>query len=151
MSDTVLQGLVPGLFALLGAFIGAMLLRRTEYEKWLRQERTQAFAAFLRELHDTRLAATHLFYDLPGDKQERSMRVTEAFARLQKPLAIARLFASSSARVELSSLVNDIWLYCSSTEGPADHAMQIKGCMERAQTLVERELERMPRTVRWPF
>ena len=66
MSDIFIPGVVAGVFALLGAFAGAALTRGTEYEKWLRQVRTEAFATLLRELHDTRLYATTAYYDEPG-------------------------------------------------------------------------------------
>ena len=42
--DPVVIAVVAGLFSLLGAFAGAVLTRRTEYEKWLRQNRSEVFA-----------------------------------------------------------------------------------------------------------
>lgn len=98
--------IVTSLFALLGAYLGAALTRRTEYEKWLRQARTEAFASFLRELHATRLYASAAYYDEPGSALEKSIKVTESFTRLEHPLALARLFINKAAREELSSLVN---------------------------------------------
>lgn len=42
----IIVAVVSGFFAWLGGFFGAWLARRTEYEKWLRQERSAAFAEF---------------------------------------------------------------------------------------------------------
>lgn len=150
MSD-VLVPIVAGLFAMLGAFAGAALTRRTEFEKWLRQARTEAFAMFLRELHDTRLYATTAYYDEPGTDQEKSIKVTEAFTRLNKHVALARLFISEAGRDELSSLVNNLWVHCTVEGGPAKRVNQIKELMEKIQTVLERELTYMPWEVRWPF
>lgn len=151
MSDILVPGVIAGLFALLGAFVGAALTRRTEYEKWLRQARTEAFATFLRELHDTRLYATNAYYDEPGAEQEKSIKVTEAFTRFQKHVALARLFISDAGREELSSLVNDLWVNCTVQGGPANRANQVKELMHKIQGVLERELNYMPWKVRWPF
>lgn len=151
MSEVVIPGVVAGLFALVGAFIGAALTRRTEYEKWLRQERTEAFATFLRELHDTRLRATAAFYDEPGTELEKGVKVTEAFTRLQKHVALARLFMSVAGREELSSLVNELWVNCTAEGGPVNRGNQIKDDMHRIQCVLERELDYVPWRVRWLF
>ena len=151
MSDIFIPSVVAGLFALLGAFIGAALTRRTEYEKWLRQARTEAFATFLRKLHDTRLYSTTAYYDEPGTEHEKSIKVTEAFTRFQKHVALARLFSSDAGREELSSLVNDLWVNCTVQGGPANRVNQIKELMRRIQGVLEGELNYIPWQVRWPF
>lgn len=149
MPDTIIAGMVAGLFALLGAFFGAALTRRTEYEKWLRQARTESFATFLRELHDTRLLATTTYYDQPGTEQEKSMRVTEAFVRFGKHVAHARLFMSEEGRAAVSSLVNELWVHCTAHGGPGSRPNQLKQIMEGLQAVVERELNRTPGNFRW--
>lgn len=151
MSELVVPGVVAGLFALVGAFVGAALTRRTEYEKWLRQARTEAFATFLRELHDTRLFATAAFYDEPGTELGKSAKATEAFTRLQKHVALARLFMSGAGREELSSSVNELWVNCTAEGGPVNRGNQINDLMHRIQCLLERELNYVPWRVRWLF
>lgn len=150
MPDTIIPGVVAGLFALLGAFFGAALTRRTEYEKWLRQARTESFATFLHELHDTRLIATTTYYDQPGTEQEKSMEVTEAFVRFGKHVAHARLFMSEGGRAEVSSLVNELWVNCTADGGPGSRPIQLKQIMEDLQAVVERELIWTPGNFRWP-
>ena len=47
MDDNSLKIIIPfvaGLFSLLGAFAGAFLARRSDYVKWLRQSRSEAFS-----------------------------------------------------------------------------------------------------------
>lgn len=75
----IIVAVVSGLFALLGGFIGAWLARRTEYEKWLRQERSAAFAEFIRQLHSVREKATDAIYASDLSAQQRDMKVTELF------------------------------------------------------------------------
>ena len=133
------------------AFAGAALTRRTEYEKWLRQERTQAFATFLKELHDTRLLASKVYYDEAGEEFTKSMKVTEAFTLLQKSLNIARLFMSQPGRDEVSKLATEIWVNCTVQGGPANRVTQTKQLMEQVQAVIERELDYMPMTFNWPF
>jgi hypothetical protein len=144
VSDLVVPGLVAGLFALLGVYAGAALTRRTEYEKWLRQERTQTFAKFVQELHETRLYAANVYYDEPGTEQEKSIKVTESFTRLQKHVNIARLFMSEAGREQLSSLTNELWVNCTVQGGPANRVSQTKDLMSKVQSLLERELTYLP-------
>lgn len=50
MTDPVLVLLVPtvaGVFALVGSWLGSRLGRKSEYEKWLREQKQQAYSEFL--------------------------------------------------------------------------------------------------------
>jgi hypothetical protein len=40
----IVIAITAGLFSLLGAFAGAALARRTDYERWLRENRSEVFA-----------------------------------------------------------------------------------------------------------
>ena len=148
MSD-IGVALVTGLLALLGAFAGAALTRRTEFEKWLRQERTSAFGEFLRELHGTRTAVTKAYYDEEGTEQIKSTRATQAFVLLQKQVGIARLFMSEKGRGEFDKLLNDLWVNCTVQGGPANRTNQIKSLMGSIQVLLERELNYLPSGLPW--
>ena len=141
---------IAGLFALLGAFAGAALTRRTEYEKWLRQERAQAFGVLINEVHETRLFATNEYYEGEGTEQERSTRVTEAFTKLGRHVGVARLYMSNDGRGELSEVVQGLWINCTSQGGPASRVIQLKAQMERLQKLLEGELSVLPWSLRFP-
>ena len=140
---------IAGLFALLGAFAGAALTRRTEYEKWLRQERALAFGTLINEVHDTRLFATNEYYEGKGTEQERSTRVTEAFTRLGRHVGVARLYMSQEGREELSQVVQGLWINCTNQGGPASRVMQLKSQMECLQKLLESELTALPWRIRF--
>ena len=152
MSDqAIIQAFVVGLLALLGAFAGAALTRRTEYEKWLRRERTVAFSNVLREMHQARLYASTVYYEQSGIALEKSSRVTEAFAKMEKDVGIARLFMSASGRSQLSSLINKLRADCSEDGGPARRSTQITASIDNIQTLLESELSHMQWKIKWPF
>jgi len=136
------------LFALLGAFVGAWLTRRSEYEKWYRQEKSNAFAEYLRQLHDTRLRASDLYYGTEGTAQHRSLKATEEFARLGKFTALARLYMSAAGRQALSDMQNKLWV-CTVQSGPANRANEIRTLMEEIQDLIEAELEHLPGKCSW--
>lgn len=147
----IVTAFVAGLFALLGSFFGAALTRRTEYEKWLRQARTEAFATLVRELHEARSQASTAYYDEGEEEPDRGIKITAIFAALEKHVALARLFMSSAGREDLSSLVSKLWQGYSSTGGSANYALQNKEAMQRFQTLLEAELEYLPPRTYWPF
>ena len=151
MSTEYATPLIAGLFALLGAMIGAALARRTEYEKWLRQSRTDAFATFVRELYVAREYATTAYYDEDETEPDKSMKITQAFAVLERHTSLARLFMSDIGRTELRSLVSAVWLACDTRGGPANGAIKIKENMDQIQTLLEKELVYVPGKLRWPF
>ena len=149
MADSVVPSLVAGLFALLGAFAGSALSRRSEYEKWLRQERTKTFEVLIQELYDTRRFATVTYYDELGTEREKSIKVTEAFARLQKHMSIARLFMSVGGREKLSELVHQLCVNCTVQGGPANRAIQTENIMMQIQFVLEQDLNYLPGRVRW--
>lgn len=138
---SVIQAVVAGALALIGAFAGSVLTKRSEYEKWLRQEKTNAFGNFLRELHDVRHFATNTHHGNQDTEQVRSVKVTEAFSLLEKHVGIARLFMSDSGKAELSSSVNELWVNCTSQDGLANRGSQIAEAMGRIQKNLERELD----------
>ncbi|MFC3110852.1 hypothetical protein ACFOFO_23350 [Undibacterium arcticum] len=59
VTDPIIVAFVSGLLALLSGCAGAALTRRTEYDKWLRQERSTVFAEFWRQLYKAKVDATN--------------------------------------------------------------------------------------------
>ena len=152
MTDISLtQAAVGGLFALLGAFAGAALTRRSEYEKWHRQEKSNAFGEFLRQLHDTRIAASDAYYSGEGSELTRSIKTTEAFTKLEKYSGVARLHMSASGRERMAELTKNLWINCTIQGGPANRANEIKTLMAAIQDLLEQELGKVPGTLPWSF
>lgn len=143
------QSMIGGLLALLGVFFGALLTRQTEYERWLRQERSKIFGELLRELHETRLAAADAYYRRDAGEITKSIEASEEFARLQKFAGIARLYMSDIGRSNLSKLLNDLWFNCTGQGGPANRTVQIGALMEKIQLLLECELNYLPWKPRW--
>lgn len=135
---------VSGLFALLGGFVGAWLTRRTEYDKWMRQQRSTEFASLLRRIYEVRIAATNAIYSSEDSEQARIMKATELFAELRQHEHVARLYMSKEGRETLSGLMNSLWRHCTAKGGPAAHGSKIKEVEAAIQALVERELDESP-------
>lgn len=100
---------VSGLFALLGGFVGALLTRRTEYKKWLRQERGVVFSDFLKRLNEATQEACAIVFDgsRPGDKRDQEM--TDIFCRLNGSENVVRLYLRKRDREAFSKLLIDYW------------------------------------------
>lgn len=144
MESAFATAFIAGLFALLGAVIGSWLTRRTEYEKWLRQQRSTEFAEFLRRLYEVRLAASNASYAAEGDERSRSMAATELFVGLRPYESVARLYMREKKREEFSALIQELWVNCTATGGPANRAEKIKHIEKAIQLLIEEELEKIP-------
>lgn len=138
--DPIIQAITTGLFALLGGFVGAALTRRTDYEKWLRQEMSTAFAEFLRQMHDARESAIETLYATSLDDQSRSIKLTEIFLHLSKQESIARLYLDSTARESLSRLRKDLWLLHATRENQAGRIENAERIMNEVQKLFESQL-----------
>jgi hypothetical protein len=106
----ILAALVAGLLALVGGFLGAWASRRTEYEKWLRQERSAAFASFLRELHKTWLEFPSGVLRNPAISPDADRYITESFVKLEPHKNIVRLYLDEKDRDPFSKLVHEIWV-----------------------------------------
>jgi hypothetical protein len=132
----LLQILVSGLLALLGGYAGASLARRTEYEKWLRQEKSKAFAELLLQLHDTRLAASDAMYDMTVPEEERSIAANELYAKLRKYESVARLYMSAGGREQMKRYLSSIWLLATADGGPANKSIEIRQHMDGFQELL---------------
>ena len=138
--DPVLQAITAGLFALLGGFAGAALARRTEYEKWLRQERSTAFAEFLRQMHDARENAIETLYSTALDDQSRNIKLTEIFSHLSKQESVARLYLNKAARESLSELRKELWLQHATQEKQAGRIENAERIMNAIQKIFESQL-----------
>lgn len=100
---------VAGLFSLLGGFLGAFLTRRTEYEKWLRQQRSTAFSGFISHLNQFRKEAIDILYDKSLDQEDKDMVISECFHELNSQEHIVRLYLTGSSRERFSELKREIW------------------------------------------
>lgn len=103
----IAASLLPGMLALLGGFLGALLTRRTDYAKWLQQDRSLAFATFLREVLQVRSQALDIIYR-HTPVQQRDMEITELFMGLEIHKQIVRMYLELDARIRLDTLVNEL-------------------------------------------
>ncbi|MCM2288035.1 MAG: hypothetical protein NDI67_03315 [Sulfuritalea sp.] len=138
--DPIFQAITAGLFGLLGGFAGAALTRRTDYEKWLRQEKSTTFAEFLRQMHDARENAIETLYSTSLDEQLRSIKLTEIFLRLSKQESVARLYLNNTSRESLSKLRKELWLLHATRENQADRIGNAERVMNEIQNLLESQL-----------
>lgn len=150
MGIAVLTGFGTGALALVGAFVGALMTRRSEYERWYRQVKSEALAEFLRQLWDTRIDVSDAYYSGQGDGLSRSVKAGEAFVRLEKYAGIARLYMSPSARVTLADWLNTLRVECTGNGGPA-RSSKAGDIMKDLQALLETEFSEVPKRRLWLF
>jgi hypothetical protein len=132
--------LVSGLFALLGGFTGAWLSRRSEYEKWLRQERSTAFAEFLRQVHAVREKAISVVHDASLSTSEREMKVTELFLSLEGSEGVVRLYLPEGDRKMFSDLRHELWVLHGVSGDQTRRIREVENVLSDIQGLLERTL-----------
>ncbi|WP_180136660.1 hypothetical protein [Desulfoluna butyratoxydans] len=105
----IIVALISGLFALLGGFLGAWLTRRTEYMKWIRQQRSLEFTEFIKQLEDFRSKANDIVYNHDLSDGEKDKTITELSIGLKPQENIVRLYLNKTDREHFSKLKHDIW------------------------------------------
>ena len=142
-----MDAVVSGIFFLAGGFLGAFLTRRTEYEKWLRQERCLAFAEFLRQLHTVLEKAIPI---LSGSepKQQQDLKVTELFMGLNAQEYIVRLYLPANDRESFSELTKQLWLLYSPSTQMESRIPGAKEILRKIQSLFERTIDGKPSACR---
>lgn len=141
MSASLLPIILGGVFSLIGGFMGSWLTRRTEYEKWLRQQRSNELSKLLFQIHQARLDASTAIYDDSIDKHTRHSNATRAFAEIRKYESVARIYMRPATRDELSNTINELWVRCTSDGGPANFATQIRAIELKIQKIIEDEID----------
>ncbi len=136
----IIVPVVSGLFALLGGFFGTWLARRTEYEKWLRQERSAAFAEFLKQLHTVREKAIDATYAPDLSEQQRDMKVTELFVGLNGQENIVRLYLKPTDREKFSKLKHDLWLLHGPRAEQSQRIQKVDSLLSEIQSIFEKTI-----------
>ena len=131
---------VSGLFALIGGFFGAWLTRHTEYEKWLRQQRSIAFGEFISQLHDVREKAVDIIYDSNFSEQQRDMKITELFSGLNSQENIVRLYLKKCDRKKFSSLKHELWVFHSPEVQQSTRLKKVDSLMSDIQAIFEKTI-----------
>lgn len=109
MDIQLIVGFVAGLFSLLGAFLGAYLARRTQYEKWLIENRSEVFAKFLDLVHKAREKATTILFDSTSDALHNNTMVTQIYSSPINYSKIVSLYLPKNQREKFQNLTDEIW------------------------------------------
>jgi hypothetical protein len=132
---------ISGLFALLGGFVGAWLTRKTEYQKWIRQQRSIEFTEFIKQFEDLRSKARDIIYDSQLDERNKDMQLTELFVKLTSQENIVRLHLDRSDRVKFSELLHDLWSYYAQTIEQPVRMKKHKELMKSIQSIFEKTIK----------
>jgi len=137
----VVIAVVAGLFSLLGALVGAFLGRRTDYDKWLRQNRSETFVEFLAKLAEAQNLAIDVLHDQTLEPLKRDIRVTEIYSVPEDYARIVRLYLPKSHRDEFSRLVRKTRALHSSVDLGDSRLLTMEENVERIQTIFEKTLD----------
>ncbi len=132
---------ISGLFALLGGFIGAWLTRKTEYQKWLRQQRSVEFSEFIKQLEDVRVKASDILYSSKPTDEEKDFQITELFIGLKPLENIVRLYPNKSDRETFSKLKHKIWSFYSPSIKKSVRMKKHKELLQGIQDLFEKNIK----------
>lgn len=109
MDIKITVAIVAGLFSLLGAFSGAFFARRTQYEKWLLENRSEVFANFLELMHKAREEATDILYEQKTEELQKAIKITEIYGRPLNYAKVVRLYLPKKERNRFQKLASEIW------------------------------------------
>ncbi len=136
---------VAAFFSFLGAFAGGYFARRTEYQKWLRQNRSETFAEFLGKLDDAWLKASDVLHDprlsKPEQHIERDIKVSDLYLPVENYGRVVRLYLPKSKRQEFSTLVHDVHVQHSSVNLGDSRIKKVNENIDRIQSILEEVLD----------
>lgn len=105
----IVVAVTAGLFSLLGVFAGAALTRRTDYEKWLRENHSEVFAKFLELLSEAQKNATDAMFDNSMEQPAQDIKVTEAYRPALDYVRVVCLYLPKEKRKEFRALAQEFW------------------------------------------
>ena len=109
LEEKLLLAFASGLFSLLGGVLGAFLTRRTQYEKWRRESRSQVYAKFIELIQNSRKSTTVAIYDQSLDKSQRDIKITDYYNTALDYMKIVRLYLPKNLRNDFEKLGREIW------------------------------------------
>jgi len=133
----LLDAFVVGLFALLGAFAGAWLARRTQYEKWLLENRSEVFARFLDLIHQGQHEAIESLSNPKSEDIVREIGVTEAYLPASAYARVVRLYLPYRYREEFQLLSRKIWALHASESLGGSRFKSMSENIDRIQAIFE--------------
>lgn len=136
----IIVAVVSGLFALLGGFFGAWLARYTEYEKWLRKERSSNFAEFVKQLYSVREKAINIIYADDVLEKDRDIKITRLFLGIKSQENIVRLYLKEKDREKFSELIHEIWILLSPTTEQVIRIKNLDKKLSEIQLIFEKTL-----------
>lgn len=136
----ILVAFITGLLALLGSFVGVLLSRRSDYEKWLRQEQSLTFATFLREVLRVHHAALSIVHS-QSPLQQRDMEITELFLELEIHKQITRLYLRIDDRTLLDTLVNELRAALNPSSDQGRRMQEVQRILAKIQSIFEATLD----------
>jgi len=101
--------IVVGLFSLLGGFVGAFLARRTQYEKWLLENRSEVFSQFLDLMYKAREQTTKILFDETKEQAHNDIRITEIYIPPLNYAKTVRLYLPKKQRKKFQKLAVEVW------------------------------------------
>lgn len=136
----LIVAVVAGLFALLGSFSGAWLARRTEYAKWLRQERSEAFAEFLMQIYSVRMKATDIISNSDIPENVRDLKTTELFVGLNGQENVVRLYLKKGDRENFSKLKEELAILLSPMTDQVKRIKNADKVLSEIQSIFEKTI-----------
>lgn len=135
------SGWVTGLFALVGAFIGAYFTRQAQHHKWLLERRSEAFAGFLELIDAAHRKASDILFDASIEAgSERELKILDVYQPAFIQARVVRLYLPRQVRDEFSKLVTEYWaLHANQELGDSRHSTMAKR-LDRIQEIFEEEL-----------
>jgi len=140
LEEKLLLAFATGLFSLLGGFLGAFLVRRTQYEKWLRESRSPVYAKFLELMHDARKNTTETIYDQSLKKLQRDIKITDHYNTPLNYMKIVRLYLPKNLRNEFEKLGQEIWSLHASIDLGQSRLTKMDEKLDKVQGIFESNL-----------
>ncbi len=140
MEAKLTVAIIAGLFSLLGAFAGAFLARRTQYQKWLLENRSEVFAKFLELMHEAREEVANILFEEKSEELPKAIKITEMYSKPLNYVKIVRLYLPKKERERFQQLINEVWSLHSDRDLGDSRLLTMKKKLDEIQEIFESSL-----------
>lgn len=132
--------IITAIFSLLGSFFGAFLARRTQYQKWLLENRSEVFTKFLELMDQAREEASNILFEESSDEFSSAIRITEKYIKPINYAKVVRLYLPKAEREKFQQLANQVWALHSDKELGDSRLATMGKKMDEIQMIFESSL-----------
>jgi hypothetical protein len=137
----ILTVVLSGLLALVGAYLGAILNRKTQHQNWLFQRRAEAYAKLWDSLESSQFECAQYLRSTQDTGMTKEQKMLDIFHPTFSQAKVVRLFASSGIKDQIEKKISAIYAGIATTTLGDTRFEEVRANENDLQILLENDLK----------